>query len=94
LENKAVASEVEIKINLNKCMTFRDEEKRIMSNEDSTISKKLGNVTREKEDYFEFKFKHATKLSEINEINFDELNHLIFQIEVIYKKRMEENISE
>jgi hypothetical protein len=87
LENKAVASEVEIKINLNKCMTFRDEEKRSMSNEDSTISKKLGNVTREKEDYFEFKFKHATKLSEINEINFDELNHLIFQIEVIYKKK-------
>ena len=87
LENKAVASEVEIKINLNKCMTFRDEEKSNMSNGDSSISKKLGNVTREKEDYFEFKFKHAKKLSEINEINFDELNHLIFQIEITYKKK-------
>ena len=87
LENKAIASDVEFKMNLNKCMTFRDEEKNNMSNEDSTILKKIGNITREKEDYFELKFKHATKLSEINEINFDELNHLIFQIEIIYKKR-------
>ena len=87
LENKAIASDVEFKMNLNKCMTFRDEEKNNMSNEDSTILKKIGNITHEKEDYFELKFKHATKLSEINEINFDELNHLIFQIEIIYKKR-------
>ena len=87
LENKALASEVEIKINLNKSMTFRDEEKSNMSNEDSTISKQLGNITKEKEDYFELKFKHATKLSEINEINFDELNHLIFQVEITYKKK-------
>lgn len=29
LENKAIASEVEIQMNLNKSMTFRDEEKKI-----------------------------------------------------------------
>jgi hypothetical protein len=28
LENRAIASEIEIKLNLNKCMTFRDEEKK------------------------------------------------------------------
>ena len=87
LENKAVATEVEIKINLNKCLTFRDEEKINMNNEGSSILKKLGNVTKEKEDYFEFKFKHAKKLAEINEINFDELENLIFQVEITYKKK-------
>ena len=29
LENRAIASDVEIRMNLNKCMTFRDEEKKI-----------------------------------------------------------------
>lgn len=86
LENKIVASEVEIKININKCMTFRDEEKRDMSNEGSTISKEIGIVTKEKENYFEFKFKPTKILSEINEINFDELNNLVFQIEIKYRK--------
>ena len=84
LENKAVATEVEIKINLNKCLTFRDEEKINMNNEGSSILKLLGNVTKEKEEYFEFKFKHANKLAEINEINFDELENLIFQVEITY----------
>ena len=86
LENRAIASEVEIKLNLNKCMTFRDEEKKEMVNDGSTIIKKIGNVTKEKETYFELKFKHALKLAEIDDINFDQLNNLIFQIAIIYKK--------
>ena len=87
LENKAIASEVEIKMNLNKCMSFRDEEKKDMINENSTILKKIGNVTKEKETYFELKFKRVMKLAEINEINYDELENLIFQTEIIYKKK-------
>ena len=93
LENKAIASEVEIKMNLNKCMSFRDEEKKDMINENSTILKKIGNVTKEKETYFELKFKRVMKLAEINEINYDKLENLIFQTEIIYKKKMVENIS-
>ena len=89
LENKAIASEVEIKMNLNKCMTFRDEEKKHMINDGSTIVKQIGNVTKEKETYFELKFKNAKKLAEIKETNFDELNYLIFQSEIIYKKKNE-----
>ena len=37
LENRAIASDVEIKMNLNKCMTFRDEDKKELINEGSTI---------------------------------------------------------
>ena len=85
LENKAIASEVEIKMNLNKCMTFRDQEKKDLKNEGSSIIKKLGNATRETEDYYELKFKHATQLAEMKEINFNELKNLIFQTEILYK---------
>jgi hypothetical protein len=87
LENEAIASEVNIKMNLNKCMTFRDEEDKDMSNDGSTIDKKLGNVTKETETYYELKFKKAIKLAEMNDINFDELKNLIFQCEIIYKKK-------
>ena len=89
LENKALASDVEIRMNLNKSMTFRDEDKKEMTNEGSTIIKKIGNVTREKETYFELKFKSAIKLSELNNINFDELKDLIFQIIFNYKNKDE-----
>ena len=87
LENKAIASEVEIKINLNKCMTFRDEEKKDLINDESSIIKKIGNVTKEKESYYELKFKQSTKLADMTEIDFDKLKNLIFQIEIKYTKK-------
>ena len=87
LENEVIASEVEIKMNLNKCMTFRDKEEKDMVNVGATISEKLGNVTKETETYFELKFKKALKLAEMKDINFDKLKNLIFQCEIIYKKK-------
>ena len=87
LENNALASEVEIKMNLNKCMSFRDEEKKDLINDESSIVKKLGNVTKEKETYFELKFKESIKLAEMYDINFDELKNLVFQVEIVYKKK-------
>ena len=87
LENQAIASDVKIKMNLNKCMTFRDQDKKDLKNDDSSIIKTLGNVTKETETYYELKFKHAAKLAEMKEINFDELKNLIFQTEIVYKKR-------
>ena len=87
LENEAIASEVEVRMNLNKCMTFRDQEEKDMTNDGSSITKKIGNVTKETETYYELKFKKAHKLSEMKDINFDELKSLVFQCEIIYKKK-------
>ena len=87
LENEAIASEVQVRLNLNKCMTFRDQEEKDMSNDGSSIVKKIGNATNETETYFELKFKKAIKLSEMKDINFDELKNLVFQCEIIYKKK-------
>ena len=86
LDLEIIASEVEIKINLNKSMTFRDEDEKEMINEGSSIVRKIGNISKKSEDYYEFKFKESKKLVEMNEINFDKLKNLFFQSEIIYKK--------
>ena len=85
LENKTLATDVQMKINLNKCMTFRDQEKKDLTNEFSSLFKKLGNVTKETENYYELKFKHASKLADMNEIDFDHLKNIIFQTEISYR---------
>ena len=86
LENNVIASDVEVRLNLNKCMTFRDEEKINLINDDSTYYKKIGNVVRETETYHELKFKSSIKLAEYKEINFELLKNLIFQVEIKFKK--------
>ena len=87
LDNQAIATDVSIKLNLNKSMTFRDQDKKDLKNEESSIVKKLGNVTKETETYYELKFKHATKLAEMMDIDFNNLKNLIFQTEILYKNR-------
>ena len=86
LENDVIASNVEVKLNLNKCLTFRDEEKINLKNDGSTYFKKVGNAARETETYHEFKFKSSSKLAEFSEINFDALKNLTFQAEINYKR--------
>ena len=86
LENNVIASDVEVKLHLNKCMTFRDEEKINMLNDESTYYKKIGNAARETETYHELKFKSSIKLAEYKDIDFDKLYNLIFQVELKYKK--------
>jgi len=85
LENKTIATNVQMKINLNRCMTFRDQDEKDLTNEFSSLSKKLGNVTKETENYYELKFKHTSQLAEMNEIDFDKLKNLIFQAEISYQ---------
>ena len=48
IENRVIASDVEIKINLNKCMTFRDDKKEDMINDGSTIIKKMELLQKKK----------------------------------------------
>ena len=87
LENEALASEVELRMNLNKCMTFRDQEEKDLINDGSSIVQKLGNVAKETETYYEVKFKKAIKLAEMKDINFAELKNLLFQIEIKYRNK-------
>ena len=86
LENEVIASEVSIRMNLNKSMTFRDK-KDNLKNDQSSIEEKIGNATKETETYYELKFKNATKLADIKEIDYDKLKNLTFQTEITYKHK-------
>ena len=87
LENEVIASEVSVRMNLNKCLTFRDKEEKDLINDGTSIIEKIGNATKETETYYEFKFKKALKLAEMKDINFDELKNLTFQCEITYKRK-------
>ena len=87
LENQALASEVELRMNLNKCLTFRDQEEKDLSNDGSSIFQKMDNVSKETETYYELKFKKSIKLADMKDINFEELKNLIFQIEIRYRNK-------
>jgi len=87
LENEVIASEVSVRMNLNKCLTFRDKEEKDLINDGTSISEIIGNATKETETYYEFKFKKALKLAEMKDINFDELKNLTFQCEINYKRK-------
>ena len=87
LENEVIASEVSVRMNLNKCLTFRDKEEKDLINDGASIIEKIGNATKETETYYEFKFKKALKLAEMKDINFDELKNLTFQCEITYKRK-------
>ena len=88
IENEAIATEVELRMNLNKCLTFSDQEEKDLSNVGSSICQKLVNVSKETETYYEIKFKKAIKLAEMKDINFKELKNLIFKIEIIYRNKI------
>ena len=87
LENQALASEVELRMNLNKCLTFRDQEEKDLSNDGSSIFQKMDNISKETETYYELKFKKSIKLADMKDINFEELKNLIFQIEIRYRNK-------
>ena len=87
LENEVIASEVSVRMNLNKSLTFRDKEEKDLINDGASIIETIGNATKETETYYEFKFKKALKLAEMKDINFDELKNLTFQCEIIYKRK-------
>ena len=87
LENEVIASEVSVRMNLNKCLTFRDKEEKDLINDGTSIVETIGNATKETETYYEFKFKKALKLAEMKDINFDELKNLTFQCEIKYKRK-------
>ena len=87
LENETIASEVSIRMNLNKSLTFRDKAEIDLINDGSSFVEKIGNATKETETYYELKFKKAVKLAEMKDINFDELKDLTFQCEITFKKK-------
>ena len=83
LSNRIVASNVSFTINLNRYLTFRNEEKSTFTNNGSSLSKEVGNASKETELYYEFKFKKAFKLADMENVNL-ESGTLPFQVVIKY----------
>lgn len=83
LDNKIVASNVSFTLNLNRYLTFRNEEKSTFTNNGSSLTKEVGNASKETEFYYEFKFKKAIKLADMENVNLEN-GTLPFQVAIKY----------
>ncbi|MCQ2820495.1 MAG: hypothetical protein MJ252_24795 [archaeon] len=85
LENKFLASEVKVQINLNEILAFRNEEISALSENKSIYLKEFGNAREDLELYLEFKFKKAAELIKFDGLDLKNLKNLIFQTIISYK---------
>ena len=84
LNNNTIGFNVEISLNVNKIVTFKNEQEENLKNNQSTLIKKIGNVKKDSEYYFEYKFKKANVIANMNDINIEKMKEIIFQAKIEY----------
>jgi hypothetical protein len=84
LNNNSIGFNVEISLNVNKILTFKNEEEENLKNNRSTLVKKIGNVKKDSEYYFEYKFKKANVIANMNDINIEKMKEIVFQAKIEY----------
>ena len=84
LNNNSIGFNVEISLNVNKILTFKNEEEENLKCDKSTLVKKIGNVKKDSEYYFEYKFKKANVIANMNEINIEKMKEIVFQAKIEY----------
>ena len=84
LNNNSIGFNVEISLNVNKILTFKNEEEENFKNNRSTLVKKIGNVKKDSEYYFEYKFKKANVIANMNDINIEKMKEIVFQAKIEY----------
>ena len=84
LNNNTIGFNVEISLNVNKIVTFKNEQDENLKNNKSTLIKKIGNVKKDSEYYFEYKFKKANVIANMNDINIEKMKEIIFQAKIEY----------
>jgi len=77
--NKAIASNVSIKIKLHKALEFRNESKDSLSMDGTILERKLGNVNEDTEITFEYTLKKLSKIIEMEDVDLENLKALPFQ---------------
>ena len=84
LDNNSIGFNVEISLHVNKILTFKNEEEENLKCDKSTLVKKIGNVKKDSEYYFEYKFKKANVIANMNEINIEKMKEIVFQAKIEY----------
>lgn len=78
LSQPIIASNVVAKIKLHKGLQFRNEDKSLLSEDNSLLVRDLGNVTEETEITFEYGLKKVAELLEMEDIDLTEIKSFPF----------------
>ena len=79
-----IASKVSVKVKLHKCLRFRNELAQYLSNQESLLERKFGNVTSESVFSFEYGLKPIADLLKIEDIDLEKLVKIPFQAQIYY----------
>jgi len=81
-----IATNVTVKVKLHKGMEFRNENADNLSENNTLMTRPLGNVTEESEITFEYRMKDASVLAEMEDIDLLTLKEIPFQTQIQYTK--------
>ena len=83
LQSNTIGMNTTLEIKLHNLLMFRNENDEFLSNDKSTFKKFIGNIRDDMIDYFEFKFKKAKMISDMN-ININEVKKIPVQCIIEY----------
>ena len=83
LQSNTIGMNTTLEIKLHNLLMFRNENDEFLSNDKSTFKKLIGNIRNDMIDYFEFKFKKAKMISDMN-ININEVKKIPVQCIIEY----------
>jgi len=84
VENNIIGVDTNLEIILPKILTFRNENKNKLNEDETKYEKKVGNIKSDMIEYFEFKFKKSKLLSDMN-INLNNIKNLPIQCIIEYR---------
>lgn len=85
-ENPVIATNVTVKVKLHAGMEFRNEPLNNLSENNTLLTRGLGNVNEESEITFEYRMKDAKVLAEMPEIDLLTIKEIPFQTQIEYTK--------
>ena len=83
LQSNTIGMNTTLEIKLHNLLMFRNENDEYLSNDNSNFKRLIGNVNSDMIDYFEFKFKKAKLISDMN-ININEVKKIPIQCIIEY----------
>ena len=85
LSQPIIASNVVAKVKLHKGMTFRNEAPERISEDQSLMTREIGNVTADTEITFEYTMKKISELVKMDDFDLTKVKTLPFQVQITYK---------
>jgi hypothetical protein len=85
LSEKVIATNVEVRVKIHKGLSFRNERADNISEENTMLTRVIGNVTAESELTFEYCLQRPEILEAMEDFDFDTMTHIPFQAQIKYK---------